>query len=37
MKVLILAGGVGSRISEETDVRPKPLWKSVGNLFYGIS
>ncbi len=25
MKVVILAGGVGSRISEETDVRPKPM------------
>lgn len=25
MKVLILAGGFGSRISEETDVRPKPM------------
>lgn len=25
MKIVILAGGVGSRISEETDVRPKPM------------
>ncbi len=25
MKVLILAGGLGSRLSEETDVRPKPM------------
>lgn len=25
MKVVILAGGFGTRISEETDVRPKPL------------
>jgi glucose-1-phosphate cytidylyltransferase len=25
MKTLILAGGVGSRLSEETDVRPKPM------------
>ncbi len=25
MKVLILAGGFGSRLSEETDVRPKPM------------
>lgn len=25
MKVLILAGGFGSRISEETDIRPKPM------------
>jgi len=25
MKVVIFAGGVGSRLSEETDVRPKPM------------
>src|SRR5665213_1438521 len=25
MKVVILAGGLGSRLSEETSVRPKPL------------
>src|SRR3974390_8460 len=25
MKVVILAGGLGSRLSEETNVRPKPL------------
>ena len=25
MKTLILAGGVGSRLSEETEVRPKPM------------
>jgi glucose-1-phosphate cytidylyltransferase len=25
MKVIILAGGIGSRISEETQVRPKPM------------
>jgi glucose-1-phosphate cytidylyltransferase len=25
MKVAILAGGLGSRIQEETTVRPKPL------------
>jgi len=25
MKVIILAGGMGTRISEETDVRPKPM------------
>ena len=25
MKAVILAGGLGSRISEESDVRPKPL------------
>ncbi len=25
MKVVILAGGFGSRISEETQVKPKPM------------
>ena len=25
MKALILAGGFGTRLSEETDVRPKPM------------
>lgn len=25
MKVLVLAGGLGTRLSEETDVRPKPM------------
>ena len=25
MKAVILAGGLGSRISEETEVRPKPM------------
>ena len=25
MKVLILAGGFGTRISEETDIKPKPM------------
>ncbi len=25
VKTVILAGGVGSRLAEETDVRPKPM------------
>src|SRR5213078_2545630 len=25
MKVVILAGGLGTRLSEETDVKPKPM------------
>lgn len=30
MKVVLLAGGLGSRLSEETDIRPKPLVQ-IGN------
>ncbi len=25
MKVIILAGGLGTRLAEETDVKPKPM------------
>ncbi|HEY7909878.1 MAG TPA: sugar phosphate nucleotidyltransferase, partial [Thermomicrobiales bacterium] len=25
MKAVILAGGMGTRLAEETDVRPKPM------------
>ena len=25
MKVVILAGGFGTRLSEETDIKPKPM------------
>ena len=31
MKVVILAGGFGTRISEETDVKPKPMIEIGGN------
>lgn len=31
MKVLILAGGYGSRLAEETDLRPKPMVEIGGN------
>ena len=31
MKVVILAGGLGSRLAEETEVRPKPMVE-IGNL-----
>lgn len=31
MKVLILAGGFGTRLSEETDIRPKPMAEIGGN------
>ena len=30
MKVVILAGGYGTRLSEETDIRPKPMVE-IGN------
>ena len=30
MKVAILAGGRGTRLSEETDVRPKPMVEIAG-------
>ncbi len=30
MKVLLLAGGFGTRLSEETDIRPKPMVDLVG-------
>ena len=31
MKVLLLAGGFGTRLSEETDLRPKPMVEIGGN------
>ena len=36
MKVIILAGGKGTRISEYTKTIPKPMIKIVRNLFYYI-
>ena len=30
MKVVILAGGTGTRLSEETEVKPKPM-VNIGN------
>ena len=32
MKVLLLAGGFGTRLSEETDVRPKPMVEIGGQV-----
>lgn len=38
MKVLILACGFSTRLSEETDIRPKPIAEiGGGSLFYGTS
>ena len=36
MKAVILAGGLGSRISEETENKPKPMIESEKNQFSGI-
>ena len=37
MKVVILAGGYGTRLAEETKIKPKPLVKSVISQSFGIS
>jgi choline kinase len=34
MKVGILAGGLGSRLAEETDVRTKPMVEGDGDLVF---
>lgn len=36
MKVVILAGGYGTRISEESHLKPKPMIEIVAILYYGI-
>lgn len=37
MKVLILAGGLGSRLSEETTLKPKPMIEFRGKMkFHGL-
>ena len=35
MKAVILAGGFGTRLSEETDIKPKPMVE-IGGIIYGI-
>ena len=37
MKVAILAGGVGTRLAEETAIRPKPMVEIGGRPSSGIS
>ncbi len=37
MKVVILAGGFGTRISEESVLKPKPMVEIGTNRFSGIS
>jgi len=38
MKAVLLAGGLGTRLSEETAVRPKPMAENGGRptLFHGV-
>ena len=36
MKIVILCGGKGTRLAEETKVKPKPMVKLEINLFYLI-
>ena len=36
MKAVILAGGLGTRISEETNTKPKPMVDIGVGQFYGI-
>ena len=36
MKVVILAGGLGTRLSEETVIKPKPMVEIEINQFSGI-
>lgn len=35
MKAVILAGGLGTRISEETHLKPKPMVEIGENLLFG--
>lgn len=37
MQAVILAGGLGTRISEESFIRPKPMIEIGGGLYSGIS
>ena len=37
MKVVILCGGLGSRLSEETKIKPKPLVEIGNKPTFGIS
>ena len=36
MKAVILAGGLGTRLSEETHLKPKPMVEIEENQFCGI-
>ncbi len=37
MKAVILAGGLGTRISEESQLRPKPMIEIGGQPMFGTS
>ena len=36
MKVVILAGGLGTRLSQETSLKPKPMVEIGNAVFFGI-
>lgn len=37
MKAVLLAGGLGTRISEESALKPKPMIEIGGGPYYGTS
>lgn len=37
LKAVILAGGFGTRLAEETEIKPKPMVEIGGSRFCGIS
>ena len=36
MKVVVLAGGIGTRLTEETEIKPKPMgdWRVADTVAY---
>ena len=35
LEVVLLCGGFGTRLKEETELKPKPMVEIGGSLFYG--